>query len=199
MADFSGGGRVNEAGNGEPSRPVCVTTNGVFLTEAEAWKEFDRLVKQTEAFKLYVEVPGEYIQPRPGTEMKGARIDRLLVPKKKAVDLGWTGGIVGVEGKRTGTKIGRLVCQAIDYTRCVFQLAEPIPNVLVMPRWVFIYPAEREYGDLESVMAQNRIGTCSYGAYGLAFQCSAFHAIEIGQTGGMTARHPPMGDKRGSR
>lgn len=177
----------------------CRLTCGPFATEAEAWVEFDRLVDRTDAFKVYKEVPGEYIQPRPATEEKGARIDRLLIPNAKGVAAGCDWGIIGVEGKKSGHKAGRLICQAIDYTRCIFRLERPIPDVLVMPTWVFIYPMERICGDLESVMAQNRIGTCAYGRYGLAFQCSAFHALEIGLNGNLAGRRPPMGSKRGSR
>jgi hypothetical protein len=174
-------------------------TVGDFSTEAEAWAEFDRLVLATGAFTLYREVEGDYVQPRPGTELKAARIDRVLVPKLAMVKAGWDGGIIGVEGKRSGEKLGRLINQAIDYTRCVFRLNGDIPNILVMPRWVFIYPCERVHGDLESIMTQNRIGTCGSGRSGLWFQCSAVHALEIQQTGGVTARPINMGNKRGSR
>jgi hypothetical protein len=84
---------------------------------------------------MYAEVEGEYVQPRIETEQKDARIDRILIPQPKAVAAGWTGGIIGIEGKRSGAKAGKLVCQAIDYTRCVFKLNGPLPNILVMPMW----------------------------------------------------------------
>lgn len=175
-------------------------TSGDFLTETAAWEPFDRMVTLTGAFNIYREIDGEYLQPRCGTEDKRARIDRLLVPNRKAVDAGWTNGIIGVEGKKSGFKIGKLVSQAIDYTRCVFRLKEPIPEVLIMPVWVFIYPSDRIYGDLESVMAQNRVGTINIGQYGLAFQCSAIHALEIGLNGGMAGKSVMnIGNKRGSR
>lgn len=176
-------------------------TSGDFTTESLAWDHFDKLVAATEAFNVYTEVEGEYLHPRVGTQDKAARIDRLLVPRPKACISGWNSGIIGVEGKRSGMKVGKLICQAIDYTRCIFRLKSPIPNLLVMPTWVFIYPMERIHGDLESVMVQNRIGTIGHGRYGLAFQCSAIHVLEIGLSGGISSRNSPalIGNKRGSR
>lgn len=175
-----------------------VKTTGYFHEESEALAEFDSIVNASGSFRLIPEVEGEYVCPRYGTEAKGARIDRILMPLKKAVDAGWNGGAIGIEAKRSGAKIGRLVSQAIDYSRCVFELRSP-PGLLVMLKWIFIFPAEMQTCDLASVMAQNRIGTCWLINDRLTFSCGGMNGISIWSDGRIEAKQLPMGGKRGSR
>ena len=175
-----------------------VLTGGEFETEALAWEHFDRMVEKTEAFRMHKEVCGEYLQPRFDTEDKSARIDRLLIPLAGAVKAGWVHGAIGVEGKRSGMKVGKLISQAMDYTRCVWELKSP-PGMLVMVRWVFVFPVENPKGDLESLMAQNRIGYVTPFTRRLAFSCGGMHGIVIHDSGELEAKQLPMGGKRGSR
>jgi hypothetical protein len=102
------------------------------------------------------EVDGWMLHPRMDTNGTGRpRIDVLLQPKKALIERGWRWGIVGIECKKSGTKVGRVVSQAMDYTRCVWDT----PNgFAVMSRFVFIWPCEPPKNDLESVMVQHRIG-----------------------------------------
>lgn len=172
-------------------------TTGNFATEPDAWAFFDAAVERSGAFRLLREVPGECIQPRHQTGEKTARIDRLLIPLAKAVDAGWTDGVIGVECKRSDSKLGPLVTQAIDYTRCAFCLKSP-PGMIVLPTWIFIFPAEMS-GDLESVCVNNRIGTATLQNNRLRFWCSGTNVISFEQDGSLTAKRPPMGRKRGSR
>lgn len=178
-------------------------TSGDFVDEDAAWTAFDDLVERSRLFHVYKEVEGEYIQPRPETESKGARIDRILVPLPRIIERGWKkGGAIGVEGKRSGKKIGTLVAQAIDYSRCGFRLELPNHNgliALVMLRWVFVYPVDAIGGDLASLMAQNRIGTCSIRNGDLVFSCNGTNAIKIISNGSFEAKDLDMGNKRGSR
>lgn len=175
-----------------------VLTSGEFLTEGSAWDTFDWFVEKSQAFRLLKEVPGFYVQPRPGTEVKGARIDRVLIPLQKAIDAGWVHGAIGVEGKKSGHKMGPLIVQAMDYSRCVFELERP-PGLLVMMQWVFIYPGEIMVGELMSIVANSRIGTCSISNSRLIFGCSGYHGLVIDSSGAVTAKALPMGNKRGSR
>lgn len=174
-----------------------------FATEAIAWDWFDEMVERTGAFRVHKEVKGYYIQPRAQTEEKDARIDRILTPQKRILELGWADGCIGVEGKASNVKAGRVISQALDYTRCVFRLNEYAPGLLLMPTWIFIYPFENPYGDLESVMAQNRIGYAKANKWSgketLEFSCSGQNAIFIDGNGALTCQHLPMGFKRGSR
>lgn len=170
-----------------------------FDTEADAWAHFDTFVERSKAFRIHREVPGEYIHPRVDTVDKSARIDRLLIPLNPAVQAGWTGGAIGVEGKRSDPHVGRLVAQAMDYSRCVFELEAGVPGLLLMLRWVFVYPIERQIGDIESLMAQNRIGYVRACNRSLAFACGGMNGIVITSGGDITVQQFPMGKKRGSR
>lgn len=137
---------------------------------------FDQMVERTRAFRLLREVEGEYLQPRPRTENKGARIDRLLIPLAKAIEAGWVDGVIGVEGKNSGAIIGRLVSQALDYTRCTFTLPNP-PGMMVIPSWIFIYPVTTPRIQMARLTA----------------------SIVIYPDGSLVAKSPPCGKKRGSR
>lgn len=179
--------------------PNGSTTTGKFRDEADAWRAFDERVELSGAFAIHREVEGDYVQPRPFTELKRARIDRILVPKQKAFDAGWRYGILGVEGKRSGEKLGPPLSQSLDYARCVFKL---LPSgFLVYPLWVFLYPMERQSGPVESVMAQNRIGTAEFSfSRSLLFNagtCSG--VIHIAPDGSVFTRPIECGNKRGSR
>lgn len=180
-------------------------TRGNFSSEAEAWAYFDAvLLKASTSFRSYREVDGEYIQPRPGTESKSARIDRILIPIAGAVDAGWRDGAIGVEGKKSGHKLGRLICQGLDYSRCVWRLADQHkpgpPGMSFITEWVFLYPVADPGCDLGSVMAQNRIGHVAPGwRGGLVFSCGGTHGIEIDADGAVKAKQLSMGRKRGSR
>ncbi len=165
----------------------------------------DGIVERSEAFSVYREVEGEYHHPRADTGDHDARIDRVLVPKPKIIELGWKrGGAIGIEGKASGKKIGPLIVQAMDYSRCVFKLQNKIGLfAMVSLKWIFIYPVlpEQVKNDLESVTANHRIGLCSITQDNcLNFYCGGMCGIRIRRDGTIEiARDFPMGNKRGSR
>lgn len=177
-------------------------TAGVFADEPAAWTEFDEIIAKSGTFTVYREVHSEYIQPRLETEDKEARIDRILVPTKRLIEAGWrSGGAIGVEGKKSKAKAGPLVVQAIDYSRCAFRIEGHgglLANVLL--RWIFVYPVSTSSGDIASIMAQNRIGSCAKNYYGgLNFCCAGTTVIKINIDGTIEAKDTPIGNKRGSR
>lgn len=177
-------------------------TSGDFVDEPAAWAAFDEIVDRCGAFTVYREVVGEYVQPRIETQDKGARIDRILIPSQKLIEAGWKrGGAIGVEGKKSGNKSGPLICQAMDYSRCAFGIKKKTGELIadIMLRWVFVYPAEGAFGDLASVMGNNRIGTCWIYRGGVVFGCNGTNAIRVEATGIVYAKDLPMGSKRGSR
>ncbi len=177
-------------------------TAGSHIDEPAAWNEFDEIIGRSGAFRVYREVHGEYLHPRVETEEKKARIDRILVPTDKLLEAGWkTGGAIGVEGKKSDSKCGPLISQAIDYSRCVFKLERKSGLLAhVMLRWVFIYPVISSSGDIASIMAQNRIGSCSKNYHGgLNFCCAGTTVIEIDANGSVKAKDTNIGNKRGSR
>lgn len=157
-------------------------TTGSFPTEKAAEEAFDAAIAPSGLFRVYPERWGHYVKLPP--RARGAdsedrkcaprpRVDRLLLPNKKAIDLGWTYGPVGVEIKRSGTKLGRPVSQAIDYVRdAVFETEQ---NFLVPLNWIFLWHLQSVGGDIESVMTQNKIGR--------AFSTSTYSfALAVGGT-----------------
>lgn len=176
-----------------------IYTGGDFESEADAWDAFDRIILANKAFRMHREVEGEYLQPRIDTEEKSPRIDRILIPLGAAVEAGWVDGAIGIEGKRSGKKIGRLISQAMDYTRAAFCLKSGPPGLTLLLKWVFVFPVEREVGDLESIMAQNRIGCATVYNRGIRFTCGGSNALVLGEDGTVAAKQLPMGRKRGSR
>lgn len=174
-----------------------VLTGGEFQTEELAWEHFDQAARQSECFRIYREVPGEYMQPRYGCEDKCARIDRICVPTEKLIKAGWPHGPFGVEGKKSGTKIGKVLAQALDYTRCLWEIRE---GFLIAVNWVFVWPLDDPRGDLASLMAQHRIGYVrSWNRTPLVFSCGGMNGIVIHSDGSVEAKRFPMGNKVGSR
>lgn len=174
-----------------------ILTCGGFTEESAGLDALDSSIAKSGAFKLYREVSGWYIQPRFDAEQKSARIDRILVPMRKAIDAGWHGGPIGIEGKKSGHKVGRIISQAMDYSRCAWELPEGFCIVL---RWVFIWPLTNPKGDLESVMAQNRIGCAGPASTArIVFSCGGTNGITILADGSMQTTPLPMGRKAGSR
>jgi hypothetical protein len=188
-------------------------TSGEFATEDIAFEAFDRFVEAaSHAFRVYHEVRGEYFHPPPDTEDKGAKIDRILVPLPAAEEAGWTNGFIGIEGKKSGHKIGPLVLQALNYKQCLFFPREsqtppgkqppkfPFPpKGMIVPSWVFIYPLENPHGDVESIMVNNRIGHAFISRDELLFMASATCGLSIKADGSVRGKFLPMGRKRGSR
>lgn len=196
------------AATDEAASPLNLCTDhssfrmGWYPTEPEACAAFDDRVAASNAFRIYREVRGEYIQPLIGTEEKTSRIDRILVPLGPAIQAGWKEGAIGVEIKsseKTKTKFGPVIAQAIDYQRCAFRLTEGVPGLLVMPTWIFIFPLESVAGPLASVLIQNRVGTCSFtGADTLRFNAPN-QCLNIFRDGKVSAMPIVAGKKRGSR
>jgi hypothetical protein len=136
-------------------------TVGHWSTEVGSAEAFDEAITD-KWWTVYREVSGVLLQPRPAQLDGSVRIDRVLIPRKPLLDLGWTHGAIGVELKRTGEKIGQPIAQAIDYSRSAFTLTKA-GNVRVVLDWVFIWPMAKQSGTVASVLAQNRIGSATPG------------------------------------
>lgn len=175
-----------------------ILTGGEFATEFDAWAHFDRVLEKSKAFAIHKEVVGEYIHPRPNTDAKSARVDRILIPKLPALKAGWHFGAIVVEGKKSDTKVGKLIAQAMDYTRCVFTLSTGVPGLMLMSQWVFVYPLDRITGDIESIMAQNRIGYVTPHR-DIGFYCGGMCGLRVCESGAVEVKPFPMGSKRGNR
>lgn len=88
-------------------------TFGNWETEADSMQALDLALTRIGLWKVYSEVPGVLLQPRPAQNENKVRIDRVLVPNERLISLGWEHGIIGIEGKKSGQKIGPPISQAI--------------------------------------------------------------------------------------
>lgn len=135
-------------------------TLGCFPTEHQSCNAFDSIadyLHENGIWKIYKEVTGHYISSFPFEKSLDCRIDRVVVPGPVMVESGWLFGPIGIEIKRSGEKLGKPASQCLDYRNAVFS----IDNHHVLLRQVFLWPLETwGGGELESVMAQKRIGGC---------------------------------------
>jgi len=177
-----------------------ILTCGDYGTEEEGWADFDRLIElHPDVFKVAREVSGWYVSQRMNTQAKTPRIDRILFPRKRLVEAGWTHGPIGVEGKTSKKKAGPAISQAMDYSRAVFQ--SPFGcHSRIMLEWVFVWPIREVKGAIASIMMQNRIGHVFARDDGtLVFKADQTTAIKLLPSGAIYATELPMGRKVGSR
>lgn len=170
----------------------------IYSTEEQAAAAFDAAVSSTGLFNIHREVRGTLTQPRPGQVDKSVRIDRILIPTQTLVDLGWRHGIIGVEIKRTGVKLGPALAQAMDYTRSTFTLEGG--DFLVVPTWVLVWPAENEHGPMASLMAQNRVGVVESNQWAtLRLRVGEMTLLHVSRAGEVRVGTQSAGRKVGSR
>jgi len=147
-------------------------------------------------FKMWREVRGTYIQPRIGTIRNEARIDLILGPTPKLIAAGWCHGFIGVECKRTNTKIGPPISQMLDYGRAVWHL--PPSGFRIMLNYVFLWPMKPLGGPIESIMMQNCLGSLSEYNGTLHFQTGHAHVADVSPDKASIGQRPE-GRKSGSR
>jgi hypothetical protein len=133
-------------------------TIGDWETEAESASALDQRLEAIGLFRVYREVRGTLVHPRPGQKERAVRIDRLLVPNAKLMALGWIHRTIGIEIKASHINIGPAFGQAMDYTNSVFDLDG---LAWVMPSSVFLWPMEKTAGPLASFMGSSRVGSAS--------------------------------------
>ena len=135
--------------------PGQVLTCGEYATEPDSVAALLSIINH-DHWMVRQEVPGFMLHPRLDTDgSNSVKIDMLLQPTPLLISHGWRWGMTGIECKRSGVKLGRVISQAMDYTRCVWQMPSGFD---VMTRMVFIWPCEYPKSDIESVMVQHRIG-----------------------------------------
>lgn len=149
-------GNWNPATAGERVQEQAFT-DGDGGNEREVCQNFDEVFARHEKwFRVLPEVSGWYVGARPHVQPRQPRIDRILLPSRELMAAGWHLGPVGVEIKRPGEKIGRAICQALDYAHAVFPISG---GCTVSLEWIFIWPFDKAIGDIASIMSQNRIGS----------------------------------------
>ena len=161
--------------SGRPKNPESFWEG--FPTEKTAQSSLIRQLQPLQDsghIRIYHEVRGHYFSSKPGCEEKsGCRLDFIIQPMQKMIDLGWE-ATFGIECKRTGDKLGRAVCQCIDYRHAVFEVG----GTKVYPEFLFLWPLSRQTSAIESVMSQNNIGTAEPGWNGgIKFQMSSQNVL----------------------
>jgi len=132
-------------------------TIGNFKTELDAYKEFDEVIESTDVFRLYKQVEGRVIFHHHWKEDKrNLIIDRVLIPTQKTQDAGWTLGIIGVEIKKSGVKIGPPLAQSEDYLDAVWFITKA--KLAIHLSHVFIFPCGELHNNMASVCAQSHLG-----------------------------------------
>jgi hypothetical protein len=173
---------------------------GEWRPEKMAEDELDRRVEASGLFKIYRQVEGAFRGQRPGRSSQAVCIiDRILIPTKKLRDAGWRLPI-GVEIKASGEKCGPAIAQAIDYTNTAFCVDVDDWNTIdVVLRYVFLWPLEKRYRDLESITLQQGIG-CIYetSSAALIFQLER-QVIRVNRDGSIQVSESNTGRKVGSR
>jgi hypothetical protein len=191
------------------ANPDTVKTSGNYISESESEKALDEALERSQYFAIFREVEGVYIQPRPFTEDEGARIDRLLIPRPQLIKAGWHLGAIGIEIKKSGHKIGKIISQCLDYSRCVWQIPGRgnLSGLCVFAKWVFVFPlnlhegceSTANMGDIISIMSQNRIGRIVIYKDEISFIDASTGVIRISSDKTVIVKQPLSGNKRGSR
>jgi hypothetical protein len=173
-------------------------TTGEYADEQQGVAALDRLLEKADLWHIYPEVRGIVAQPRPEQADKTVRIDRVLVPNRRLIDLGWRHGTIGIEAKRSGVKIGPVIAQAMDYRRSVWQVGEAGTSVWL--DWCFIWPMAKQHGPLASVLSQQRIGSVNSSRWHLLyFQAGESTVLEVGWDGVVEVGTANHGKRVGSR
>ncbi len=174
-------------------------TNGHYQDENAAKSAFDAFIESTGVFAIYKEVWGNYQYSPAEKENKNPRIDRILCPlpgKWESLPF----GLVGVEIKRSHTKIGPPLSQCLDYKQASFKLNSSVP-VRVLLDYVFLFPCEKTENEAGSFTAQNRIGTVRHNSYFDSFDFFSGNQLvfRVFRDGRVEVRPLRAGKRRGSR
>ena len=159
--------------------------------------DFDRRIDSSGLFvDNFKEVSGVDLVAKPDQPLKKYKLDRVLVPTLKLINEGWKVGPFGVEVKGPDMKLGKPICQILDYMRSQFY----VDGRLMRLRWCFLWPLHGVGGDIGSVMAQNCVGYGYSHARDNGFSFMAGGAILIRWDGeSLRVRNPVSGKKLGSR
>ena len=138
----------------QPAQSDDYTMGSSTDSEAVMLAKLDELLEQCGMFKVYAEVPGHLMHPRPG-QATAVRIDRLLRPTSALVAQGWPFGVLGIEAKRGRCKVGAPLAQMLDYGRSLFVIEG---GITVHPSYVLLWPWRGNGGPSWSQCIQQRLG-----------------------------------------
>lgn len=176
-----------------------LSTDGDYKTEDDAKHAFLEAFGTTGCFKIFREVECWYFGGSVFGDKPTGRIDFLMTPQKKLLEAGWKNGIVGVEVKKSGHKVGPLICQMIDYSKAIYRLPDDVGGSLVCLSSVYSFPGFNSGGTLGSVMANHRIGIAGIDKKGCGLSISSTWAFQMHSVRGVHFVNLNCGYKNGSR
>lgn len=178
---------------------TSLTTEGDFKTEDESKAAFIEAFESCPYFRVYEEVDCWYFGGSVWADKPTGRIDYLLTPSKKLLDAGWKNGIIGVEVKKSGHKVGPLICQMIDYSKAIYRLPGAAGNVLVCASSVCAWPPFSKGGTIQSILSNNRLGVVCIDAKGYGISVNGSWAFRNHIERGLHFVTLACGYKNGSR
>jgi len=175
---------VNVALNDKIGKPQH-TTVGEYTTEKEAENAFDSSIN-TDLFFNEIEVKGRRLfddKPKKEDTEQNVRIDRILHPKKEAVNAGWIWGPIAIEIKKSNMAIGPILSQILEYRQSIF-ISKILRNTRILPLVFAIFPAKDISSDLHSLQENQIILSCHL-KYGNILRFGTFgrNALEISPHG----------------
>ena len=143
-------------------------TCGQYETENESERHFDSLINP-DFFINEKEVVGRRLFDDKPIDENGVgqrvRIDRILIPTEKAVEMGWKQGAIGVEIKKSRIAIGGVYAQIFEYRQSIFRLSGKMGFLRVMPMVFAVFPSHNVLRDLHSLQSSQIIASCRYRPY----------------------------------
>lgn len=173
-------------------------TTGTFATEAAAAAALDARLEWMDLWTMHREVNGVLLHPGMRQEQRGVRIDRILIPRQRLIDAGWSLGAIGIEIKRSGVRVGPPLAPAIDYVRSAWTI-RPDGLAIVLGA-CFVWPMDKQSGPLCSLMSNTRVGSASFSNYeSLVLTLGEEHVLRVATSGEFRVRDAGTGRQVGSR
>lgn len=175
---------------------VFWATHPGWPTEKMAEDHLHNFLLKSRFFSVYRQVDGAPFANHHFQEAHSVRADLLLIPTAAAREIGWCGGAMVIEVKRSGEKIGPACNQLLDYMNSAFFLPG---GVAVVPSFGFVFPAPKQHGPTASLMAHQHIGTAEMICDALVLSCGESRVIPIREDGTLDIGRIDFGRKMGSR
>jgi len=171
-------------------------TVGPWPTEQEAEDWLAAFLAGTGLFHVQRQVAGVPLERHHFQRAQGVRADLLLLPSQKLVDMGWKDGVIVIEVKKPGVKIGLGINQLLDYMRTAWFIDG---GIAVIPSFGFLFPARKQIGPLASVLAHQHIGTATLEGDRVDLYCGHSGVLRIGNDGDAVIKPTRFGQRMGAR
>jgi hypothetical protein len=179
-----------------PSGITSPSTCGCFAFEADAEEYVASMLQRSGLFLVYRQVRGRPLAHHHFQRTGDLRADVLLVPDKPLIRLGWSGGAIVIEVKRSGEKLGPGLNQLLDYMNAAWLIGGGVP---VVPSFGFLFPAPQQHGPLASIMAHQHIGTAWFEDDELKLYAGESKVMSVRGNGEVDLGSTDFGRKLGAR